>query len=381
MANIKLDLGKGVVRRRNSLYRRFKVRCPETGKWKDKYVPLGKSPDAPDYVTKLLLAERNRPTTFAMAEAMPPAEVRNIASLIELFIPIMEAGNNKQGTLANKRRHLAMIKDEHGSKMVADITGGWCYQVRDSMRAMPGKANCYMSALKQLLQFGVQYEWLAANPARGIAKFELDESDPWPPELVEAMLERSSPMLRLAIITALCSGQRISDIIRMEYEWIRDGMMFVPESVKTCTSAYIPINPLWAAEIAKHPRKRANVVALPVNGDKPAGETILKSERNKAYGSSDQLQKEVAKLMKELGHGPEMGRNAYSFHGLSKNAICTLTEMGETVETISAIVGKTPDTVRYYAKEANKWMLAKAAADRIKAADFGAMTKAKAVGA
>jgi predicted transcriptional regulator len=59
------------------------------------------------------------------------------------------------------------------------------------------------------------------------------------------------------------------------------------------------------------------------------------------------------------------GQALYTFHGLSKNAICYLTELGLDEATIAAIVGKTPETVRHYAKEARRWMLAERAASTV----------------
>jgi predicted transcriptional regulator len=69
--------------------------------------------------------------------------------------------------------------------------------------------------------------------------------------------------------------------------------------------------------------------------------------------------------MKQLGYVDEEGKPLYSFHGLSKNAICYLTELGLDEGTIGALVGKTPETVRHYAKEARLWMLAERAAETV----------------
>jgi hypothetical protein len=49
------------------------------------------------------------------------------------------------------------------------------------------------------------------------------------------------------------------------------------------------------------------------------------------------------------------------FHGLRKNAVCMLLEVGCTEDQVGAIVGMSPAMVRHYAKEVSKFRLARSA--------------------
>ena len=70
-------------------------------------------------------------------------------------------------------------------------------------------------------------------------------------------------MTRLAIVTGLCSGQRIGDVVRMQYGGIRDGIMqFTQQKVRrggVTKDVAIPMHPFWVEELAKLPR---NAVTL-----------------------------------------------------------------------------------------------------------------------
>jgi hypothetical protein len=90
--------------------------------------------------------------------------------------------------------------------------------------------------------------------------------------------------------------------------------------------------------------------------------TILYDRSGKPFADTDRLQAQIRRLMRQLGEVDGKGRPLFTFHGLSKNAICYQTELGLDEATIAAIVGKTPETVRHYAKDARRWMLADRAA-------------------
>lgn len=69
------------------------------------------------------------------------------------------------------------------------------------------------------MSYAVDAVLRADNPAAGIAPLKLGEREPWPADLLLRALATASPMLRLAIVTGLCSGARISDVIKMQHGW------------------------------------------------------------------------------------------------------------------------------------------------------------------
>lgn len=328
----------GVCQKGGRTYRRFKVK--QNGKWVDHYVKL---PDPTDPRFAEELARVN-----AKPERTRPAR-GSISALIAEFRPILAKRPMAAATRSAWAYYLGLIDEQHGKRLVADLERSHCYKIRNSMTDTPGTANNYMAKFKGLMEFGAENGWRKDNPAAGIPLFDTGEHDPWPKHVLAEAIEEADSILRLAIISGLCSGQRVSDVIKMQHGW-HDGRLMQLRSKKTDTPALIPMHPLWLAEIAKVERKSV---------------TLLYDRFGKPFSGPDRIQERIRRLMHRLGHIDDEGQLLYTFHGLSKNAICYLTELGLDESTIEAIVGKTPETIRHYAKEARRWMLAEAAADRV----------------
>ena len=77
-------------------------------------------------------------------------------------------------------------------------------------------------------------------------------------------------MTRLAIITELCSGQRIGDCIRMQYGWITAGIMeFTQEKIRkggVTKDVAVPMHFLWIEELAKLPKKSVTLPFISYGG-------------------------------------------------------------------------------------------------------------------
>lgn len=330
---------KGLCQRGNALYRRFKVK--RDGRWVDHYVKLPPL-DHPSFAAKWAEANKNAPRRDKPLEG-------TMAALIALYRPILTERRLAQATRRNWIYYLDLIEQQHGKRIVADLTRGHCYRIRDAMMETPGKADNYMSKLKALLEFACEREIIRENPAKGIPLLGNDEHQPWPPHVIQDVLEAADGMLRLAVVSGLCSGQRVSDVIRMEHGW-HNGRMMELRSQKTDTPAIIPMHPIWLKAI---------------KDVEPKTRTLLYDRFGKPFTGTDRIQERIRRIMHKLGHVDDAGQLLYTFHGLSKNAICYLTVLGLDENTIEAIVGKTPQTIRHYAKHAKRWMLAHGAADRV----------------
>jgi integrase len=153
-------------------------------------------------------------------------------------------------TRTNWAYYLRLIEEEHGLRLVSELRKAHVDKIRDAMAETPGKANSYISKLRAMLDFACERDWISANPAAGVPSLPMGEHDPWPADVLEAALNAADPMLRLAIVTGLCSGQRLSDVIRMQHGW-HNGKIMEVRSKKTETKAAVPMHPIWLAEIAK----------------------------------------------------------------------------------------------------------------------------------
>lgn len=283
---------------------------------------------------------------------------RSIAALVVERRNVLFNEEMAKSTLDNWVYYLGLIEKEHGHRLVADLRKSHVYRIRDEMVATPGKADNYVAKLASLLEFAVERDWIAFNPARGIPKLSKGEHDPWPAHVIERSLAQADPMLGLAIVTGLCSAQRLSDVIRMQHGWHDRRMMHVPASVKTGKAANIPMHPFWLQWLDRIERRSI---------------TILYDRFGRPFSETDRIQERMRRLMHKLGYVDKKGQLLYTFHGLSKNACCYLIETGLSDSEVAAIVGKTTETVRHYAKQASDLMIAKAAGGRVRKAKIAGL--------
>jgi hypothetical protein len=335
---------RGYVEKNGSAYRRFKVKHIVDGKpkWRDLYIKV-------PFVTDPRFAAEWERVNAKPAQRKAPAK-GTIAALVVERRTVLFQEEMADSTLRNWTYYLGLIEKEHGHRMVADLRKSHVYRIRDSMAAFPGKADNYIAKLASLLEFAVERDWLPYNPARGIPKLSKGEHDPWPAHVIERCLAQADSMLALAIVTGLCSSQRLSDVIRMQHGWHDRRMMRVPASVKTGTPANIPMHPLWLQWLDRVERRSI---------------TLLYDRFGRPFSDTDRIQERLRRLMHRLGYVDKKGQLLYTFHGLSKNACCYLIETGLSDSEVAAIVGKTTETVRHYAKQASDLMIAKAAAERV----------------
>ena len=270
------------------------------------------------------------------------------------------AGTDK--TRANKLRYLDMIQAEHGHRSVKGCRTPDVRRMRDAYAETPGKANNWLSTMKVLMGYAVEYGWRLDNPAKPVEPMDGGEHEPWPAEVLERALASATPMMRLAIVTGLCSGCRISDAIRMQHGWHdRQFMRFTTKKAvgkkHRGVDVAVPMHPLWLAEIDAMPRSAV---------------TLLYDKQGKPFSSEKIMQERVRRLMEQIG-SPTYVTNGftrgYSFHGLRKNASCYLHELGLSDTEIGSICGMTPETVRHYTKRARALMVARGVADRVTGGD------------
>ena len=332
---------------------------------KDTYIPLpplGSREFADAYEA---LSQADRPKSAAAPGTM--------AALVAKALK--DSAAFKQGapsTKANRRRYLDIIAAEPskptvagdpklGTRSVKGMRPFHLYAIRDAMADTPGTFNNYIAVMKMLMRYACEIDWRDNNPAADIPQLEIGEHEPWPAELLAVCLDVATDMTRLALVTALCSGQRISDSIRMQHSW-HDRSIMELQHKKTKVVVAIPMHPIWLEEIDKFPRRST---------------TLLYDRFGRPFQSTGTLQSRIRDLMdhpkvvKVLDELRASGRIApdarFSLHGLRKNACCYLLELGISDTEVGAILGMSPEMVRHYGKRARALMIARGAAERIKA--------------
>lgn len=336
---------KNVIEKKGLHYFRRKIAG------KDTYIRLPPL-DHPDF-----LPEYNRLQQTGPAKAGPTPG--SIAALVEAYRANPEFLALEVSTRSNQLRYLDMIATEIGERSVKGIRPTHIYTLRDRMAETPGKANAWVSMMRSLLAYATRLDMRGDNPAAGIKRLELGEHEPWPADLLRVALEEATPMTRLAIVTGLCSGQRVSDCIRMQYGWIQSGIMEFAQK-KTGKDVAIPMHPFWIEELKKLPRSAT---------------TLLYERSGAPFKTTGAIQARLRDLMamksvREV-HEDLVAREvideatSFSFHGLRKNACCYLLELGLSDTEVGSILGMSSEMVRHYGKRARALMIARGAAERV----------------
>ena len=268
-------------------------------------------------------------------------------------------------TRENQARYLDLIADKDGTRSVAGVRPVHVYKLRDRYAETPGKANVWLSVFGSLMHHAIRRGLRDDNPSRDVPILATGEHEPWPADLLRICLAVATPMTRLAIVTGLCSGQRIGDVVRMQYGWITDGIMEFAQEKKrrggVIKHVAVPMHPYWIEELAKLPRR--SVTLLYERTGAPFATTAAIQERLRALMAKDEVQEVHADLVARevIAEG-----SRFTFHGLRKNSCCYLLERGINDSEVGEILGMSPEMVRHYGKRARALMVARGAADRLR---------------
>lgn len=336
---------------------------------KDTYIrlPAIDSPDFAGEYARLSAPEVER----------PKARYGTLAWLAADYRLSSEWRTKGMNTRHNQARYLQLIADQDGHRSVAGVRPVHIYKLREKLADTPGKANVWLSVFSSLMRHAIRLGLRDDNPASEVPVLQTGEHEPWPADLLTVCLDVATPMTRLAIVTGLCSGQRIGDCIRMQYGWISDGIMeFDQQKVRRggiVKHVAVPMHPLWIEELAKLPRR--SVTLLYERTGAPFKTTGAIQERLRSLMEH----KDVQQVLADLTARETIGEDArFTFHGLRKNACCYLLEQGLNDSEVGEILGMSPEIVRHYGKRTRALTVARGAAARMTGGKIVSLAGAKA---
>jgi integrase len=169
----------------------------------------------------------------------------------------------------------------------------------------------------------------------------------------EAFLRDCDYHLMLAYHVLICTGQRVSDAVRLKWEdYDPDARrIYLPDGQKK-DRAHTPM----ALPVSKKLQRVLSTV-----NDRSGH---LLTNRLGRKWNAQSLSRAIRNRLKELGW------DGYTTHGLRKNAGIYLAENGANVPQIMAALGhKTPKMALYYCRLANQKLLADQVTELLDAAD------------
>jgi len=215
-------------------------------------------------------------------------------------------------------KHLAYLEERIGGHDPRATTRRDVNVIREgSMTA--SRFNYLLAVLRVLHEHAIDIGLRPDNPAKGVRKRKVVHMDrqPWPDDLIAAFREAADHKTLLLFELLLGTGQRIGDVLKMQWGDYRDGVVYVRQG-KTGTKLEIPATARLRAMLDAEPR-RALTIVTGRDGGRPW-----------SYRGAAQAMMRVRQLI---------GAEAYDQHALRYTAAAELAGLGLDDATIAAVTG------------------------------------------
>lgn len=236
-----------------------------------------------------------------------------------------------------------LVLENWSSDMPRDLTTVDAQLAIDQLGDTPATANQFRAFLSRLMAWGVPRGFCKANVIEHTEKIPGGEPwMPWPNWAFELLFEHAPFHLQMIAVSAFFTGQRQGDVIAMKKPKAGENVIEV-KAQKTGGRVWIPIHSEYQGWIAR---------------TGPGGVYLHEGARSCRYRSSDGFRTEWQKMMDRAEFKP-LRENRIVFHGLRKNAVINLLEVGCTESQTGAICNMSTQMVQHYGKEVSSRALAR----------------------
>lgn len=237
-----------------------------------------------------------------------------------------------------------IIIEMSGDEMPADLTTVDAQQMIDEFGDTPASANQLRAFLSRLMAWGVPRGYCATNVIEHTEKIPGGEPwVPWPNWAFEILLKHAPFHMQIICISAFFTGQRQGDVLAMTKPKAGESVIAV-RAQKTKKTVWIPIHSEYRKWIDLAPKTDSLMLHA--------------GARAASYKTADGFRTEWQKLMAKEPFKP-FRENRIVFHGLRKNAVINLLEIGCTENQVGSICNMSAQMVQHYGKEVSSRALAK----------------------
>lgn len=270
-----------------------------------------------------------------------PTPTDTIGALIDAFEVSWQTRQRKisKGTQDQYRRYLKPARKAWGDLPARELRPRHVDAlIRKIGAEKPGAANNVLDALKSMVAWANgPVELLSHNPTQGVERFAKGEGHrPWTPEQLDCAEKHFTGMIRRFYFLSRYTGQRISDVVRLNPNDVDDGGFSLPQK-KTGVKPWCPIFPELESEMATWDR-RPGPYLLQEDG-KSKGKPFSTNQMWKAFDKERQKHPILDGVVP---------------HGLRANAVIRLRGAGRTALQISDMVGMSVEMVEHYCRHADR---------------------------
>lgn len=275
-----------------------------------------------------------------------PQRTDTIGALIDAYVASWPSARKQiqPATQAQYRRYLEAVREVWGSLPAEDLrpahVEALIIKVGSTSR---GRANNILYALRSMCSWARgPVGLLTNNPTHGVSTYKSEEGHkPWTPAQLAIAEEHFTGVLRRAYFLAHYTGQRASDVVKLGWTDVEDGMITLRQK-KTGARPVCPIFPELAAEMATW-EKRPGPFLLQETG-RNAGKPITTNQLWRVYDRAREKHPELENAV---------------WHGLRANAVIRLRQGGIVATQISTTVGLSVEMVERYSRHQDRKAAAK----------------------
>jgi hypothetical protein len=302
----------------------------------------------PDHKAPEFWAEATK--SFTAIQRRGRENIKDFKALNEAF---QSESNPAWTTLApsTRRGYTAsgeMILEWWADDLPADLTTPDAQQAIDTLADTPATANQFRAYLSRLISWGIPRGYCTTNVIEHTEKIAGGQPwAPWPDWAFEILIEHAPFHLLMIAISAFFTGQRECDVIRMLKP--KAGESVIPvRAQKTKNSVWIPVHSEYQKWIDQIPKTDGKTESLMLHA----------GARAVAYKTADGFRTEWQKLMRKEPF-KRFRENRIVFHGLRKNAVINLLEVGCTPHQVGSICNMSTQMVEHYGQEVSSRALAR----------------------
>lgn len=294
--------------------------------------------------TKALVENAGAP--IASGTAAPARH--SVAALVDEYRAAPEFVKLAPATKRSYEWHLAEIRKVWGSLPAKDIQRKHIIRMRNGLASTPAQADMRVRVLSRLIGVGMDLGYRDTHPGRKIGRINTPVPyRRWPAAALAAFEKHAAPRAVDALMLLRYSGQRIGDTCAMRRVHIVDGRIRVVQD-KTDKDLLILMHPRLVDHFAGRTVAGFDHLLVNLKG-KPWTTSGL------SHFISDEMERVTAKVIAEhlekTGETLELDFDELVPHGIRKNAVGELLEVGNSVAQTAAVTGQSFQMVEHYAKE------------------------------
>lgn len=262
-------------------------------------------------------------------ENVPPS--LSLHKFIDMYQRSREFRELAASSQAAYNIYLLQLDQAFNTAPANELTVGDVISLLDSMADRPGAANLMLKVIGALYKWGraTGRQHVTISPTTDIKLMKVGEHQPWDEDLLAAALKSNDPNVRVPSALLYFTGQRIGDVCKMKWADVKNGYVDV---IQQKTGLPLTIKLHRDLKRVLDQADQTDTFIIPGRKGKPIRQ-----------GAVREWLQAFARL-----HGHKIVP-----HGLRKNAVNTLLEVGCTVAQVASVTGQSLQMIEHYGKRRN----------------------------